>query len=1112
MSPIRILTCLACLFLAIVSNAQLDSVHYFPPFHAAEHSIGQQYFFLSTPSDTDIDIEVLDSYGNTLDILQISNASPQSYLVGTDNSSRVMTERTEIGTPLRNKGYIFRSDNHFYCNYRVIAFPQSGSITCKGTSAVGYRFRPGHMINSLHYSIRSNSVSLLALEDAEIKISNLPDDLFLENIQIQNGIVNLSLTKGETFVLSEYMSLNQPNNVMGFMGSLIESSGKIVVNCGSYTGGNVQTENSRDIGFDQIIPMHMAGKEFICIRGNGFDLMENVIVIIDRDSTRINVNGNYHGTYAAGDYVVIPESYFSDDENLYVNATEPVVLYQMIGGFPYFPTYGMNFIPALNCLTDTIVNNIPFYNRIGTFNYNGNIIITARKDAAVRKNGVMLPRSEARSVPGNPYYVTYKLRDDKLSDHLTIESSEEIQVGLFGANGLVGFAAYFSGFTEPPNVRFAGLGFTKTQCFEVLRGHGNYERIEWYFQDRLKAINVDTFRAMGPGRYKAIGYFQGCIFKDSVEITHPGTDTVYLEETSCSALDTGLYIFHDVSTQDCDSITFKSVHLLRSDLHRFINYTCQIPEHIYDTLYFTNSVGCDSIHVVEQIYVGLDTICQKAEICEGETYAFEGDQIDQSGLFCKSFSSLFGCDSTRCVDLNIIPNFHEVNKDTICWNEFLVYEGDTLNEVGWYTWSYNGVTHCDSTIELLLELTDDPSPSWDEPSNYCLGGSTDIRLRFADGFDLQWSDGSGESRRHFHHEDSLTFMLSDHHGCSQEYSVEIPAPIDIQAETEAISDYNGYHISCFDSNDGWVELSAEGGTEPYDFIWPDGSTGSSRSNLSPGMYTLNVIDRNGCQDSLNISIEEPEELNLKVQSYHIDCLHDKGSIIIENISGGVPEYALSLDGTSSNVRTFNDLVEDVYQFVLTDENGCKIEEHIQITDTRDSLYLNIVCDSLVELGEEVSLSYQSSQFLVDMQWSASDSSFCNNCLYWKFTPLENLDIELWGIDARGCENQSRASITIYNPRAVYIPNSFSPNGDGRNDFFTVHANSSVRKILDYKIFNRWGGLVYHATNLNANLDARFWDGHQNGKPLNPGVFVYTIEVEYINGERELFSGDVSLFK
>ncbi|HKK88304.1 MAG TPA: IgGFc-binding protein, partial [Saprospiraceae bacterium] len=713
LSSIRVYTGCICLLMAMTSFAQLDSVHYFPPFHASEHTLGQQYFFLSTPSQGDIDIEVLDSYGNTIDILQISNDSPESYLVGTNNSSRVMTAYAEIGMPLDNKGYIFRSDNHFYCNYRVIAHPQSGSITCKGTSAVGYRFRPGHMINSHHYSTRSNSVSILAIEDSEIKISNLPDDLSLENIQIQDGVIEFSLNRGETIVLTEYLHITRPNNIMGFMGSLIESTGKIVVNSGSYTGGNVQNQDFRDIGFDQIIPMHMAGKEFICIRGNGFDLMENVIVIIDQDSTKISVNGNYLGNYSAGEYLVLPENYFSPEDNMYIKASTPVVLYQMIGGFPHYPTYGMNFIPALNCLTDTVVNNIPFYNKIGTFNYNGYIIITARKDAAVRKNGILIPRTSGKFVPGNPDYVTYKLQDDKTSEHLAIESSEEIQVGLFGANGLVGFAAYFSGFTEPPNVSFSGLGFAKTQCFEMLRSQGNYERIEWFFNDTLRALNIDSFYNMGPGNYKAVGYFEGCVFKDSVEIFHPGTDTVYIEEGSCSEQDTGLFVLHDISSTNCDSITVKKVHALRSDFIELSHYTCQLPNQSYDTLYFTNSVGCDSIRVVEQIYVGLDTIRQKAEICEGETYEFEGADYDRSGLFCQSFSSSFGCDSTRCLELNVVPNYREVNKDTICWNQFLVYEGDTLKDPGKYTWSYNGVVHCDSTIELLLELTDDPAPIWD---------------------------------------------------------------------------------------------------------------------------------------------------------------------------------------------------------------------------------------------------------------------------------------------------------------------------------------------------------------------------------------------------------------
>lgn len=1104
---------LYCLLMAAQSYGQLDTVHYFPPFHASEHSLGEQFFFLSTPSNQNIEIEVLDSYGYPVEVLTISNRNPESYFVGTNNDSRVMTQQTELAIALQNKGYIFRSDDYFYCNYRVIAHPQSGSITCKGTSAVGYRFRPGHMINSHHYSYRSNSVSMMALEDAEIKISNLPDDLILRNIQIDSGELHFQLNKGETIVLSEYFHITAPNNVQGFLGSLIESTGEIVVNCGSYTGGNVEIQDARDIGFDQIIPMHMAGKEFICIRGNGFDLMENVIIVIDRDSTILEVNGFNYGKFDAGDYVVLPENYYSQDDNMYVKANEPIVLYQMIGGFTYYPTYGMNFIPALNCLTDTIVDNIPFYNRIGTFNYTGNIIVTARKDAAVRRNGVLIPRRDAQPVTGNSDYVTYKIADDYSSTHLSISSSAEIQVGLFGANGLVGFAAYFSGFTEPPNVQFEGISFSKTLCFDQLNSQGNYERIEWYFNDSLVAINIDSFATRGKGEYKAVGFFTGCTYKDSITVTHPGVDTVYIVEGACSNQDTGLFVYQDVSSINCDSVTIKKVFKLRSERLRFINYTCSLPDQNFDTLFYLNSEGCDSLHIIKNEYVGLDSFNQFSEICEGEWIEFEENYFDRSGTYCRNYISAYGCDSTRCLKLNVVPNFSHSTFDTICWNEYYIFEGDTLHSSGTFSTTYSGVTYCDSTIILELCVLDDPNPQWIDPPNFCLGDSVLIEISFGPNHSIEWEDGNLQPKRSFVSEQSTFFILSNNFGCSESFSIDIQEPIDISASILEVSNYNGFNISCHGLTDGWIEIQAIGSPEhPYNYQWSNGSKEHKQSNLAAGTYKVQVSDQIGCKDTLSMTITQPDPLSLITNVQDIDCLHDLGHIYIERMSGGIPNYEMYINESMIQTNNISGLPVGTYNIECIDRNGCKTNEELEIKDSQDSLHLNILGRERIPLGDDLHLRYQASYDLADWQWISSDSNECVLCDEWELKPLKDLVFELWAVDERGCETMARKSVSVFIPESVFIPNSFSPNGDGTNDLFIVYANPAVERINEYKIFNRWGGLIYKATHLDPNYDLNYWDGQYLDKPLNPGVFVYTIEVEYIDGLKEKFTGDVTLFR
>jgi len=96
---------------------------------------------------------------------------------------------------------------------------------------------------------------------------------------------------------------------------------------------------------------------------------------------------------------------------------------------------------------------------------------------------------------------------------------------------------------------------------------------------------------------------------------------------------------------------------------------------------------------------------------------------------------------------------------------------------------------------------------------------------------------------------------------------------------------------------------------------------------------------------------------------------------------------------------------------------------------------------------------------------------------------------------------------------VYIPNAFSPNDDGFNDFFQVYAaNGIVKEIKKYFIFDRWGEQVYGQENFTLDASTKWWNGDFNGKKLQMGVFVYYIEVEYFFGENIKYQGDISLVK
>lgn len=96
---------------------------------------------------------------------------------------------------------------------------------------------------------------------------------------------------------------------------------------------------------------------------------------------------------------------------------------------------------------------------------------------------------------------------------------------------------------------------------------------------------------------------------------------------------------------------------------------------------------------------------------------------------------------------------------------------------------------------------------------------------------------------------------------------------------------------------------------------------------------------------------------------------------------------------------------------------------------------------------------------------------------------------------------------------VYIPNVFSPNADGRNDFFQVFADTGiVRQVKQYAIYDRWGNQIYTATNFDINSSSDWWDGRFKGETLEQGVYVFAMEIEFRNRDIKTYQGDVMIMR
>ena len=128
------------------------------------------------------------------------------------------------------------------------------------------------------------------------------------------------------------------------------------------------------------------------------------------------------------------------------------------------------------------------------------------------------------------------------------------------------------------------------------------------------------------------------------------------------------------------------------------------------------------------------------------------------------------------------------------------------------------------------------------------------------------------------------------------------------------------------------------------------------------------------------------------------------------------------------------------------------------------------------------------------------------------TPGEDITYFLTVTDENGCTFTDNVRVFVEKARNVYGPTAFSPNNDAKNDEFTLFTGQQVARINSLQIFDRWGALMFEQFNFEPNNLSIGWDGRHKGQMMNPGVYVWFAEVEFLDGQVGLYEGEVTLIR
>ncbi len=200
-------------------------------------------------------------------------------------------------------------------------------------------------------------------------------------------------------------------------------------------------------------------------------------------------------------------------------------------------------------------------------------------------------------------------------------------------------------------------------------------------------------------------------------------------------------------------------------------------------------------------------------------------------------------------------------------------------------------------------------------------------------------------------------------------------------------------------------------------------------------------------------------------------------------------------------------------YTVTVSSGCEtVFDNSYVTETLIDIELGE--DIFLDLGDSVRLIPDVLTGVpVSYAWETNltETLNCPSCPELTVSPFFDTDFLLNVIDAFGCTDVDSLQIFVDKTRRIFIPNAFSPNFDGVNDFFYIQGKGFVN-VNYFRIYDRWGELVFENKMGQINRNSDGWDGRFDGRELNSGVFVYVAELEFLDGIKEIYKGDVTLVK
>ena len=506
------------------------------------------------------------------------------------------------------------------------------------------------------------------------------------------------------------------------------------------------------------------------------------------------------------------------------------------------------------------------------------------------------------------------------------------------------------------------------------------------------------------------------------------------------------------------------------------------------------------------------------------TVTLEITADQESPLIEENISNSLNCNTPEST-ITITTNLP--NDATYAWDGPMSFSSNlneiTVSEGGNYTVTITSANGCsnEETFNLDADFTTIDIATINGNTNCNFPVTTlQASLSSNDYFSLNWEGPNAFTSQELNPEISesgiYTLYVTALNGCQSEGQVIITSDF-----AEPVIELNSGELSCSTES---VTISNSLHQQDFTYLWIDpnetvlASTSSTIDAQVPGMYEVLVTNSvNGCiANETTVVTELPDIQSFAFETDNPDCFNPTGFIAFTDVEGGTEPFQYSINGgvDLQSDPIFNNLSAGTFELLIVDEQDCSQTAETAIVSLQD---FELKGDGPFEIfvGENQQLNVETSLDPIDIdsiEWTPNNDLSCTNCLNPISSTTEDKTYTVTVTDKDGCVYETTITIRVLeNP--YYVPNVFSPNDDGINEYFSIFGPLElITNVNEFSIYDRWGERVFYTEDVLATDESMKWYGDFKGEDAQVGVYAYYIEFISFSGNLVMLTGDVTIIR